>query len=79
MPRPAFPDHPMTEKEFKANTRMLAGISTYTIKERCCHDRRYEIDTTSEDAAWQIFEAGDVPYVDDHDEDCTDAEMESVV
>lgn len=78
MSRPAFPDHPMTPAEFRANTKMLDGISTYRIKEQCSHTRYYEIEAKSEEEAWQIFEDGDVPYTDDQDDYCADAEIESV-
>lgn len=75
--QPAFPDHPITEKEFRQTSRELAGISSYTIKERCSFDRIYELDATSEDDAWEKFEAGGISYYDE-EEDCYDADITKV-
>lgn len=78
MPRPAFPDHPMTAKEFQANTRMLSGISTYTFKERCYRYDEYAVDAKSEDEAWEVWEAGHATFLRQGEEDCEDAEITKV-
>lgn len=74
--RPTFPDRPMSAGEYRSIQKANAGVRTYYFDESWHRTEWRSVEATSEDEAWNLYEAGKSEYVTIvYDDECVDVDL----